>query len=67
MAMQMLGRTLGPGRAPLSAVTMQSILCFGGKHGDQSCRAASPNAAAFLEERRGSATPPYISNCMDTA
>ena len=30
----------------------------------KSCRAASPNAAAFLEERRGSATPPYIGNCI---
>jgi hypothetical protein len=27
----------------------------------KNCRVASPNAAAWLEMRRGSATPPYLS------
>jgi len=27
----------------------------------KNCRAASPNAAAWLEMRRGPATPPYMS------
>ena len=31
----------------------------------KNCRAASPNAAAWLDKRRGSATPPYISSCVD--